>query len=255
MRQPGPLSTRRKGPGDKVRSGRLKGLAARGVVQTGAAGVSQSQFDVISIIMPEPPSRAATRDAAREREEPSATDAPHESNPSRSLIMDKLATESRTFATRNNLSESSRSQAADLLNRRLADAIDLQTQCKQAHWNVKGPAFIALHKLFDEIHASVAEYSDLLAERIVALGGVAHGTAREVAEQSELDEYPMTISTGEDHVKCLSAALAEFGSRMRFAIAEADELEDAVSADICTEIARGADKWLWFVEAHGQAKA
>ena len=84
---------------------------------------------------------------------------------------------------------------------------------------------------------------------------MARGTAREVAEQSELDEYPMTISTGEDHVKSLSAALAEFGSRMRFAIAEADELEDAVSADICTEITRGTDKWLWFVEAHGQAKA
>ena len=90
MRQPSPFPTRRKGPGDKVLSGRLKGLEARGAVQTGAAGVSQSQFDVISIIMPEPLSQAATHDAAREREEPSATDAPHESNPSRSLIMDKL---------------------------------------------------------------------------------------------------------------------------------------------------------------------
>jgi starvation-inducible DNA-binding protein len=169
--------------------------------------------------------------------------------------MNKLAAESGTFATRNNLSESTRSQVAALLNRRLADAVDLQTQCKQAHWNVKGPSFIALHKLFDEIHASVTEYSDLLAERIVALGGVARGTAREAAEESELDEYPMTISTGEDHVKSLSTALAAFGSRMRFAIAEADELEDAASADICTEITRGTDKWLWFVEAHGQAKA
>jgi len=169
--------------------------------------------------------------------------------------MTKLATESRTFATRNNLPESARTQIAGLLNRRLADAVDLQTQCKQAHWNVKGPSFIALHKLFDEIHDAVTGYSDLLAERIVALGGVARGTAREVAEQSELDEYPMTISTGEDHVKCLSAALAAFGSRTRFAIGELDELEDAVSADICTEITRGTDQWLWFVEAHGQAKA
>jgi starvation-inducible DNA-binding protein len=158
-----------------------------------------------------------------------------------------------SFATRNNLPESARAQVADLLNRRLADAVDLQTQCKQAHWNVKGPSFIALHKLFDEIHEAVTEYADLLAERIVALGGVARGTAREVAEQSELDEYPLTISTGEDHVKNLSAALASFGSRIRFAIAETDELEDAASSDICTEIARGTDKWLWFVEAHGQA--
>lgn len=158
-----------------------------------------------------------------------------------------------TFSTRNNLPESSRAQVAELLNRRLADAVDLQTQCKQAHWNVKGPSFIALHKLFDEIHESITEYSDLIAERIVSLGGQARGTAREVAEQSELDEYPTTISAGEDHVKSLSAALAAFGSRMRFAIAETDELEDAVSADLCTEIARGTDKWLWFVEAHGQA--
>jgi len=170
--------------------------------------------------------------------------------------MSKVATAPRTsFATRNSLTESTRTQVAALLNRRLADAVDLQTQCKQAHWNVKGPSFIALHKLFDDIHASVTEYADLLAERIVALGGVARGTAREVAEQSELDEYPSSISTGEDHVKSLSAALAAFGSRMRFAINEVDELEDAASADICTEITRGVDKWLWFVEAHGQAKA
>ena len=168
--------------------------------------------------------------------------------------MNTVVSKSRpSFATRNNLPESARTQVADLLNRRLADAVDLQTQCNQAHWNVKGPSFIALHKLFDEIHEAVTEYADLLAERIVALGGVARGTAREVAEQSELDEYPLTISTGEDHVKNLSAALASFGSRIRFAISETDELEDAATADICTEIARGTDKWLWFVEAHGQA--
>ena len=170
--------------------------------------------------------------------------------------MSNLATKERatkTFSTHNSLPESTRRQVADLLNRRLADAVDLQTQCKQAHWNVKGPSFIALHQLFDEVHEAVTEYADLLAERIVALGGVARGTAREVAEQSELDDYPLGISSGEDHVKCLSVALASFGSRVRFAINEADELEDAASADICTEIARGTDKWLWFVEAHGQS--
>jgi starvation-inducible DNA-binding protein len=168
--------------------------------------------------------------------------------------MAKLAAEPRTsFPTRINLPESSRTQLAELLNRRLADAVDLQTQCKQAHWNVKGPSFIALHKLFDETHEAITEYADLLAERIVTLGGVARGTAREVADRSELDEYPLTISTGEDHAKALSTALASFGTRVRFAIGEADELEDAVTADVCTEIARGTDKWLWFVESHLQA--
>ena len=159
------------------------------------------------------------------------------------------------FATRNDLPATSRTQVADLLNRRLADALDLQSQCKQAHWNVKGPQFIALHKLFDDVYQDVTEYADLLAERIVQLGGVAYGTARDVAETSELDEYPNSISTGEDHVKSLSAALAAFGSRMRRAIDETDELDDAATADLCTEITRGTDKWLWFVEAHAQARA
>jgi starvation-inducible DNA-binding protein len=160
----------------------------------------------------------------------------------------------KMFATHNDLTKEIRTQIVELLNRRLADAIDLQTQCKQAHWNVKGANFIGLHKLFDELHAAVTEYADLLAERITQLGGVARGTARQAAENSELDEYPLTISTGEDHVKAVTAALAAFGSRMRFAIQETDDIGDAVAADTCTEIARGIDKWLWFVEAHAQAR-
>ena len=159
-----------------------------------------------------------------------------------------------TFATRNDLPTTSRTQVAALLNRRLADALDLQSQCKQAHWNVKGSQFISLHKLFDEVYADVTEYADLIAERIVQLGGVARGTVREVAEASELDEYPMSVSSGEDHVKCLSAALAAFGSRMRLAIDETSDLDDAAASDICTEITRGTDKWLWFVEAHTQSR-
>jgi starvation-inducible DNA-binding protein len=157
------------------------------------------------------------------------------------------------FTTHNDLPAAARAQIAELFNRRLADAVDLQTQCKQAHWNVKGANFIALHKLFDELHGAVTEYADLLAERVVQLGGVAHGTARDAAEGSELDEYPPAIASGEEHVKALTAALAAFGSRIRFAIREAEELEDAAAADICTEIARGVDKWLWFVEAHVQS--
>jgi starvation-inducible DNA-binding protein len=160
-----------------------------------------------------------------------------------------------TFATRNNLPAQSRHQVAGLLNRRLADALDLQSQCKQAHWNVKGPQFIALHKLFDDVYTDVAGYADLLAERIVQLGGVAHGTVRAVAEASELGEYPTSISTGEDHVKNLSAAIAAFGAHMRLAIDQTDGLGDAATADICTEITRGADKWLWFIEAHTQARS
>ena len=168
--------------------------------------------------------------------------------------MTPVTTAEPTFVTRNDLPVASRQQVAELLNRRLADALDLQSQCKQAHWNVKGPQFISLHKLFDDVYADVTEYADLLAERIVQLGGVAYGTVRDVAEASELDEYPTSISSGEDHVKCLSSAIAAFGSRMRLAIGETDDLDDAAAADICTEITRGADKWLWFIEAHMQVR-
>src|SRR5213594_2278591 len=157
-----------------------------------------------------------------------------------------------TYETLNDLPESARAQVIDLLNERLADAIDLQTQAKQAHWNVKGPQFIALHKLFDEIDEAVEEYVDLLAERVVQLGGIAEGTARIAAERSELPEYPLTITTGEEHVWALSSALSGFGERIRRAIDETADLGDVDSSDICTEISRGTDKWLWFVEAHAE---
>src|SRR5256712_14128384 len=117
--------------------------------------------------------------------------------------------------TMNDLPENVRGQVSDLLNNRLAEAIDLQTQAKQAHWNVKGPQFIALHKLFDEIDEAVEEYVDLLAERVVQLGGTAEGTARVVAERSELPEHPLTISTGGEHVWARSSALSNFGAGIR----------------------------------------
>ena len=158
------------------------------------------------------------------------------------------------FPTKNDLPQATRARVAGLLNQRLADCIDLQTQCKQAHWNVKGPTFIALHKLFDEINQDVEAYVDLLAERVVQLGGTAEGTARIVAQRSTLDEYPDTIASGEEHVDALSSALAAFGAGTRKAIDQVDELEDADTVDILTEISRGTDKWLWFVEAHQQGE-
>jgi starvation-inducible DNA-binding protein len=163
--------------------------------------------------------------------------------------------ETQLYPTKNDLPESSRVNAIGLLNQRLADCIDLQTQCKQAHWNVKGPSFIALHKLFDEINEEVEDYVDLLAERVVQLGGIAEGTARTVASRSALEDYPLNISAGAEHVAALSDALAQFGRTARIGIEEMNELEDADSADILTEISRGTDKWLWFVEAHIQAES
>src|SRR5438876_8982297 len=156
------------------------------------------------------------------------------------------------YPTKNDLPHANRAEPVPLLNQRLTDCIDLQAQCKQAHWNVKCPTFIALHKLFDEITEDVQEYADLLAERVVQLGGIAEGTVGVVAERSTLVDYPLGLSTGAEHVAALSDALAMFGRTVRVGIEEMNELEDAGSADILTEISRGVDKWLWFVEAHQQ---
>ena len=159
------------------------------------------------------------------------------------------------FATKNDLPETSRVEVIALLNQRLAESIDLQTQCKQAHWNVKGPSFIGLHKLFDDINEDVEAYVDLIAERVMQLGGVAEGTIGVVEERSTLPDYPIGLSNGHEHVAALSDALAAFGRAVRIGIAEMDELEDADSADMLTDISRGVDKWLWFVEAHQQSQS
>jgi len=158
----------------------------------------------------------------------------------------------RLYATKNDLAESTRTEVIALFNQRLADCIDLQTQCKQAHWNVKGPSFIGLHKLFDDVNEDVEQYVDLIAERIVQLGGIAEGTVGAVEGRSSLPDYPLALSNGAEHVAALSDALAAFGRTVRIGIAEMDELEDADSADLLTDVSRGIDKWLWFVEAHQQ---
>jgi starvation-inducible DNA-binding protein len=167
----------------------------------------------------------------------------------------RAADTARLFMTKNDLPHDTRVQAVELLSQRLVDCIDLQSQCKQAHWNVKGPNFIALHELFDQVNEAVEDYVDLIAERIVQLGGVVEGTVRAVAAKSALIDYPPGLSSGEEHVAALSDSLSQFGRTARIGIEEMNELEDADSADILTEVSRGIDKWLWFVEAHQQGRA
>ena len=155
----------------------------------------------------------------------------------------------RMYVTKNNLPLAVRTEVVELLSQRLADCSDLQSQCKQAHWNVKGPNFIALHKLFDEVYGAVEGYVDMIAERIVQLGGVAEGTSRAVARRTQLLDYPLMLARGSERVAALSDALAEFGRSARMGIEEMDGLGDNDSADLLTEVSRGTDKWLWFVEA------
>lgn len=158
------------------------------------------------------------------------------------------------FDTKNDLAKAARTKMIAVLNARLADAIDLQSQAKQAHWNVKGPSFIALHELFDTIAGEVTVYVDDLAERVVQLGGVAEGTVAVAAKASSLPVYPKGITDGTAHAEALSTALAVFGKGVRAAIDTAAAAGDADAADLFTGISRGVDKSLWFVEAHLQAK-
>src|SRR2546422_9484138 len=157
------------------------------------------------------------------------------------------------YKTENDIPRELRLKLNVLANQNLADAVDLQMQIKQAHWNVKGPHFIGLHELFDQIDEAVESYVDLIAERIVQLGGIAEGTVRVAAARSRLEEYPLNIADGHAHVEAVSKALSTFGRQARQTIDEAEELYDADTADIFTEISLGIDKWLWFVEAHSQA--
>jgi len=155
--------------------------------------------------------------------------------------------------TRIDLSAKARAKVVDLLNARLADAIDLALQAKQAHWNVKGPNFIALHELFDKLAGELGGDVDELAERITSLGGVAAGTVQAVAGRSRLDAYPLDIADGRAHLDALAGAIARFGKSVRKAIADAGKAGDADTSDLFTAISRRADKHLWLLEAHLQA--
>jgi starvation-inducible DNA-binding protein len=156
-------------------------------------------------------------------------------------------------STRNDLSTKARTRVTALLNARLADALDLQMQAKQAHWNVKGPQFIALHELFDKLAAEIDGHVDEMAERITALGGIAEGTVQAVAGRTKLDAYPLDIAEGRAHLDALAAAYARFAKSVRKAIDDADKAGDADTSDLFTGISRSADKGLWLLEAHLQA--
>jgi starvation-inducible DNA-binding protein len=165
----------------------------------------------------------------------------------------QFAEEPKMYETKSDITLERRRELNALMNQRLASAVDLQTQMKQAHWNVKGPSFIGLHELFDKVDEAVECYVDMIAERIVQLGGIAEGTVRRVASRTRLAEYPLQIADGMDHVEAVSHALSTFGQEARGTIEEANALDDADTADLFTEVSRGIDKWLWFVEAHSQA--
>jgi len=157
------------------------------------------------------------------------------------------------FQTRIDIAPDTRQQLITLLNQQLAQTLDLYTQTKQAHWNVKGTDFFQLHELFDEAAENIFKYIDTIAERVTALGGYANGTARMAASSSSLPEYPREAIDGRQHLEALIERYARYAASNRKALDESQNAGDAATADIFTDIARDADKQLWFLEAHLQA--
>ena len=152
--------------------------------------------------------------------------------------------------THNTLSESIRAQSVEVLNKQMTAAVDLHAQMKQAHLNVRGPVFIAIHELFDKVSMVVENYSDLIAERIGGLGGTAHSTIQVAPERSFLVRHPLDFADEHQHVFAVSGRLAAFGQSVWEAIGQATTFGDTSTAELITEISRGIDLQLWFVESH-----
>ena len=160
------------------------------------------------------------------------------------------ASKQKTYSTRIDLAEDVRVKVIEILNQTLAATLDLKTQTKQAHWNVKGENFYQLHELFDTMSGELEEYVDMVAERVTALGGTALGTARIAASESILPEYPLDAVSGIEHITALADRYGAYGKHVREAIDSTGDLGDADTSDMYTEISRTIDKRLWFLEAH-----
>ncbi len=158
------------------------------------------------------------------------------------------------YGTHVDISEANRIKLMELLNQQLANTTDLKTQVKQAHWNVKGMHFISLHEMFDKFADTLEEYIDMTAERVTALGGVAMGTARIVASNSNLSEYDLTAVDGVEHLRALLERYGYFANTTRANIDKAEEFGDKDTADLFAEVSRQMDKDMWFIEAHLQGK-
>lgn len=154
--------------------------------------------------------------------------------------------------TRNTLPGATRRKSVKLLNDAVADLFDLYARTKQAHWNLRGSSFFALHKLLDEFAAAVLKHLDEAAERATALGGVVEGTLRETVKRSQLKrkEEPASVSGQRDWLLELADVHAACGEHIRAAIKEVTDEEDFGTADLLTDILRALDKQLWILEAH-----
>ena len=158
------------------------------------------------------------------------------------------------YQSRNDLPSNAKAVSIGVLNARLADAIDLALLTKQAHWNIKGPQFIALHEMIDGFRTELDTHVDTMAERVVQLAGTALGTSQVVAAATTLAPYPTDIYTTKDHLAALIERYGSVANQVRAAIDETADAGDADSADLFTAFSRALDKALWFLETHVQER-
>ena len=148
------------------------------------------------------------------------------------------------------LKSNTKTAMIELCNARLADVLDISLAVKQAHWNLKGQNFIAVHELLDMLRAHLDVHSDTVAERVMQLDGVALGTTQTVSDKTALPAYPLDIKKVSDHVGALVERYGALAKSVREAIDAADDAGDAGTADIFTAFSRDLDKDLWFLKSH-----
>jgi starvation-inducible DNA-binding protein len=155
----------------------------------------------------------------------------------------------KLYKSPSQLSEAARNQVSEALNARLADGLDLHSQIKVAHWNIKGPHFSSLHPLFETFAVGLATFNDAIAERAVTLGGRALGTTRHVAQASKLSEYPQETTRDLDHVRLLAERFDTYLSGLRESRTVAERAGDTDSVDLMTSVITEFEKHAWFLRA------
>ncbi len=164
----------------------------------------------------------------------------------------KIAARAETVqpASLNELSVDARAEVVDILNRLLAEIIDVTLCARHAHWNARGPSFLLVHDLLDRVGWQIDRQADLIAGRIRALGGTAHGTARSVATVSSFKPYPVEVADGQDHLEALAQRLGLLSAEARLSFHECSGLLDPVTANALVKVNAAVDQALWQVESH-----